>query len=144
MTRALEDQQLTPSESGELPPPIDVLADIEVAVDGCEHADDIRDRVNAAVGGLRGSVRLTLTGSVPPAVRVDGADLASLGAHLEGLVIRRDRVTVGYDLAAIEDEATVRGQFLRTALDIPDPERRRRVVLLGLRAFEDRADLEVL
>jgi hypothetical protein len=118
--------------------------DVEVAVDGCEHADDIRDRVSAAVGGLRGSVRVTLVGTVAPAVRVDGADLASLGAHLEGLVIRRDGVTVGYDLAAIAEEATVRGQFLRTALEIPDPERRRRVVLLGLRSFEDRADLEVL
>jgi hypothetical protein len=81
---------------------------------------------------------------VAPAVRVDGADLVSLGAHLEGLVIRRDRVTVGYDLPAIAEEATVRGQFLRTALDIEDPERRRQVILLGLRAFEERADLEVL
>jgi DNA repair exonuclease SbcCD nuclease subunit len=118
--------------------------DIEVPLDGCEHADDIRDRVSAAIGGLRGSVRVTLTGTVAPAVRVDGADLASIGAHLEGLVIRRDRVTVGYDLPAIAEETTVRGQFLRTALEIADPERRRRVVLLGLRAFEDRADLEVL
>jgi DNA repair exonuclease SbcCD nuclease subunit len=126
------------------PVAVSQVHDVEVAVDGCEHADDIRDRVSAAVGGLRGSVRVTLVGTVAPAVRVDGADLASLGAHLEGLVIRRDRVTVGYDLAAIAEEATVRGQFLRTALEIPDPERRRRVVLLGLRSFEDRADLEVL
>jgi hypothetical protein len=76
-------------------------------------------------------------------VRIDGADLATLGGHLDGLVVRRDRVTVGYDLAAIAEEATVRGQFVRTALEIPDPDRRQRVLLMGLRAFEDRADLEV-
>jgi hypothetical protein len=75
-------------------------------------------------------------------VRVDGAELAGLGGHLDGLVIR-NRMSVGYDLEAIKEEATVRGQFLRSALEIPDPERRRRVILLGLRAFEDRAELEV-
>jgi DNA repair exonuclease SbcCD nuclease subunit len=119
-----------------------VVHDVEVALDGCEHADDVRDRVTAVVGSLRGSVRATLTGSVAPTVRVDGADLAALGGHLDGLVIR-NRTSVGYDLEAIAEEATVRGQFLRSALDIPDPERRRRIILLGLRAFEDRAELEV-
>jgi hypothetical protein len=117
--------------------------DIDVALDGCEHADDVRDRVNAAIGGLRGSVRVTLTGSVAPAVRVDGAHLSELGGHLDGLVVRRDRVGVDYDLAAIAEEATVRGEFVRTAAAIEDPERRRRVILLGLRSFEERADLEV-
>ncbi|HEY7738537.1 MAG TPA: metallophosphoesterase [Candidatus Limnocylindria bacterium] len=126
------------------PVAVSQVHDVEISVDGCEHADDIRDRVSAVLGGLRGSVRVTLTGTVAPAVRVDGADLVSLAAHLEGLVIRRERVTVGYDLPAIAEEATVRGQFLRTALDIEDPERRRQVILLGLRAFEERADLEVL
>jgi hypothetical protein len=86
---------------------------------------------------------VTLTGSVAPVVRLDGGDLATLGGHLDGLVIRRDRVTVGYDLAALAEEATVRGQFVRTAMEISDPDRRQRVLLLGLRAFEDRADLEV-
>ena len=113
--------------------------DVDVALDGCEHADDVRDRVTAAIGGLRGSVRVSLTGTVAPVVRVDGADLATLGGHLDGLVVRRDRVTVGYDLPAIAEEATVRGQFVRTALEIEDADRRRRVIQLGLRAFEDRA-----
>ena len=126
------------------PVAVSQVHDIEVALDGCEHADDVRDRVNVAIGGLRGSVRVTLTGTVAPVVRVDGADLSALGAHLDGLVIRRDRITVGFDLPGIAEEATVRGQFVRTALEIPDPDRRRRVVLLGLRAFEDRADLEVV
>jgi DNA repair exonuclease SbcCD nuclease subunit len=117
--------------------------DLEVPLDGCEHADDVRDRVTAAIGSLRGSVRVTLTGTVAPVVRIDAADLSTLGGHLDGLVIRRDRVAVGYDLAAIAEEATVRGQFVRTALEITDPDRRRRVLLMGLRAFEDRADLEV-
>lgn len=117
--------------------------DVEVALDGCEHSDDVRDRVTAAVGALRGSVRVTLTGTVSPVVRVDASDLSSLGGHLDGLVVRRDRVAVGYDLVAIAEEATVRGEFVRTAMAIDDPERQRRVLMLGLRAFEDRADLDV-
>ncbi len=117
--------------------------DVEVALDGCEHGDDVRDRVMAAVGALRGSVRVTLTGTVSPVVRVDAADLLTLGGHLDGLVVRRDRVAVGYDLAVIAEEATVRGEFVRTAMAIEDPERQRRVLMLGIRAFEDRADLEV-
>ena len=117
--------------------------DVEVALDGCEHSDDVRDRVTAVIGGLRGSVRVTLTGTVSPVVRVAAADLSTLGGHLEGLVVRRDRVAVGYDLATIAEEATVRGQFVRTALEIADPGRQQRVLMLGLRAFEDRADLEV-
>lgn len=126
------------------PVAVSQVHDVEVALDGCEHADDVRDRVNAGIGALRGSVRVTLTGTVAPVVRVDSADLSALGGHLDGLVIRRDRITVGFDLPGIAEEATVRGQFVRTALEIPDPDRRRRVVLLGLRAFEDRADLEVV
>jgi DNA repair exonuclease SbcCD nuclease subunit len=125
------------------PVAVSQVHDIEVPLDGCEHADDVRDRVTAAIGGLRGSVRATLTGTLAPVVRVDGPELATLGGHLDGLVIRSDRVMVGYDLAAIAEEATVRGQFVRTALGIEDEDRRRRVILLGLRAFEDRADLEV-
>ncbi len=89
-------------------------------------------------------MRATLSGTVAPVVRVDAADLASLGAHLDGLVIRRDRVAVGFDLSAIAEEATVRGQFVRTASQIEDRDRRRRVILLGLRAFEERADLEAV
>jgi hypothetical protein len=59
-------------------------------------------------------------------------------------VLRTDRVSVAYDLAAIAEETTVRGQFARDATsEIADPELRRRVIITGLRALEGRDDLEV-
>jgi hypothetical protein len=48
-----------------------------------------------------------------------------------------------YDLEAIHAEATVRGEFARDTLAITDDERRRKVLITGLRALEGRADLEV-
>ena len=59
-------------------------------------------------------------------------------------MVRAGKVAVGHDVEAIVAESTVRGQFVRDALEaIADPEERRRVVLTGLRALEGRSDLEV-
>ena len=57
--------------------------------------------------------------------------------------LRLSRRTDAGAWAEIEREATVRGHFVRAAEAIEDPERRRRVVLTGLRALEGRRDLEV-
>ncbi len=58
--------------------------------------------------------------------------------------MRAGRIGLGYDLDAIAAEATVRGQFVRDALEeLGDDQTRRKVVLTGLRALEGRADLEV-
>jgi hypothetical protein len=53
-------------------------------------------------------------------------------------------VTIAYDLARIEQELTVRGQFVRDvqASQLP-PQERQRVIVTGLRALDGRADLEV-
>jgi DNA repair exonuclease SbcCD nuclease subunit len=118
--------------------------DVTVSLDGAAHEDDVRDAVATAVAGLEGCARVTLEGEVGPAARVDARDLARLGEHLDGLVLRIGQLGVAYDLAAIHGEQTVRGQFVRDAEEaIEDPELRRRVVLTGLRALEGRADLEV-
>ena len=58
--------------------------------------------------------------------------------------MRAGRIGLGYDLDAIAAETTVRGQFVRDALqELGDEETRRKIVLTGLRALEGRADLEV-
>jgi len=117
--------------------------DIPISVDGAEHSGDLRAAVEAALAPLHGCVRATLTGEVPPAVQVDLRELARLGEHLDGLVLR-SAVATGYSLDEIAAEATVRGQFVRgAAAEIEDLELRRRVILTGLRALEGRADLEV-
>jgi exonuclease SbcD len=117
--------------------------DIAISLAGAEHSGDVRTAVEAALAPLRGCVRATLTGELPPAVQVDLRELAQLGTHLDGFVLRSS-VATGYALDEIAAEATVRGQFVReAAAGIEDPELRRRVILTGLRALEGRADLEV-
>lgn len=117
--------------------------DLVVSLDGCHHLDDVLSRVAVAITGLTGSVRLTLSGEVPAELPVDPRTLLSLGEHLDGFMVRTNQLLPAYDLEAIAAEATVRGQFARDAQEIADEERRRKVLITGLRALEGRSDLEV-
>jgi exonuclease SbcD len=117
--------------------------DLTVTLDGCHHLDDVRQRIAMEIAPLSGSVRVTLGGEVPPELPVDARALVELGAHLDGFVVRIAALVPSYDLEAIHAEATVRGQFARDTLEITDEERRRKVLITGLRALEGRADLEV-
>lgn len=117
--------------------------DLVVTLDACHHVDDVRQRIAMAIAGLTGSVRLTLSGEVPAELPVDPRALTQLGEHLDGFMVRTGMLTPSYDLDAIHEEMTVRGQFARDTLEIADDERRRRVLITGLRALEGRSDLEV-
>lgn len=118
--------------------------DLELNVDGATHSDEVVSIVRERLAPLAGCVRLTLAGELGPSVQLDLRELARLGEHLEGLVVRAGRLAVGYDLEAIGAESTVRGQFVRSAVaEIADADLRRRVILTGLRALEGRRDLEV-
>ena len=119
------------------------VLDLDVNVDGAAHSDDVVNAVAERLARLAGCVRLTLTGALAPSVQLDLTELQRHGQHLEGLVVRT-RLTVGYDLESIAAEATVRGQFVRSAAtEIAEPDLRRRVILTGLRALEGRNDLDV-
>jgi DNA repair exonuclease SbcCD nuclease subunit len=118
--------------------------DVVVPLDDAAHAEDVRQLVAAALDGLDGCVRVTLEGELAPVVQLDLRELARIGAHLDGLVVRPGRLTVGYDLESIGAESTIRGQFVRDAgEEVGDSDLRRRVILTGLRALEGRADLDV-
>jgi DNA repair protein SbcD/Mre11 len=122
------------------------LHDVAVDVGGCASGHEIRERVAAAVAALDGTVRVTLAGEVAPTTQVDLADLADVGAHLDLLVPRLGRVTVGYDIESLATQTgTVRGRFVRDVLDAADldDDTRRRVLVTGLRALDGRTDLEV-
>ena len=120
------------------------VADVTVSIDEAHHANDVQEAVTAAIAGLAGCVRVTVEGELAPGVTLDLNELQRLGSHLDGLQVRAGRIGLGYDLDAIGAEATVRGQFVRDALEeLGDEETRRKVVLTGLRALEGRADLEV-
>ena len=118
--------------------------DIVVDVDRATHSDEVAAIVRQRLASLAGCVRVSLSGELAPSVQLDPRELERLGDHLEGLVVRTGRLSVGYDLAGIGAESTVRGQLVRSALEeIADAELRRRVILTGLRALEGRGDLEV-
>jgi exonuclease SbcD len=118
------------------------VQDLDVNVDGAASSDDVVAVVRERLASAVGCVRLTLSGEVAPSVQLDLRELELLGPHLDGLVVRPGRLRVGYNLDAIAEEATVRGQFVRSAAaEIADPALRRRVVLTGLRALEGRTDL---
>ncbi len=117
--------------------------DLAVSLDGCHHQDDVHQRIAMAIAPLTGSVRVTLSGEVPADLPVDPRALAQLGDHLDGFVVRAAALLPSYDVEAIHAEATVRGQFARDTLAITDDERRRKVLITGLRALEGRVDLEV-
>jgi DNA repair exonuclease SbcCD nuclease subunit len=117
--------------------------DVTVPLSGIAHTDDLRAAVVAALDGLDGCVRVTLEGEVPPTVEVDLRELGQCAPRLDGLVVTVGQLARGYDMESIVDEPTIRGQFVRDAAAIEDPEMRRRVILTGLRALEGRTDLEV-
>jgi len=84
---------------------------------------------------------VTLRGEVAPEVDVRLDDVRDLAA-----VVRVGRITASYDIPRLAEEPTVRGQFVRDVLQAPelDEDRRRRVLITGLRALDGRRqDLEV-
>lgn len=119
--------------------------DLRVDITGCASKQEARERVAAALEGLGGYARLMLFGELAPDVELHSVDFADLANSLDACpVVRFDSVSVGYDLAAIALEPTVRGQFVRDvqAADLSDEERRH-VIITGLRALDGRDDLEV-
>ena len=117
--------------------------DRTVTLHGLAHAEEVAAAVATELAGLAGFVRVTLEGEVAPSLELDLTDLRRLGEHLDGLVLRVGNLTTAYDLAEIEHETSVRGQFARSTHGIEDLDLRRRVLLTGLRALEGRRDLEV-
>ncbi|MET1072177.1 MAG: metallophosphoesterase, partial [Umezawaea sp.] len=114
--------------------------DVAVALDGVGHADQVRERVVAAVAGLDGVVRVTLGGEVGPEADLRPDDLARSAPHLEALVVRLGAVRPAEDFAALAGEPTVRGRFVRDvrADEGLADDTRRRVLVTGLRALAGR------
>jgi exonuclease SbcD len=108
------------------------------------HVEAVQERVDAALTGVAGTVRVTLGGEVGSDLPLDPGRLRR-PAHVTAWVVRVGDVQYGYDLAALAQEQTVRGQFVRDVQADPelDESTRRRVLLTGLRAFDGRDDLAV-
>jgi DNA repair protein SbcD/Mre11 len=119
------------------------VRDIPVEVSGCTSADDVLDRVRAAIGNFRGVGRLTLRGALAASVDLSLEDLKPAVSPLEAACFRLD-VHVDYDFRQIEKEPTVRGQFVQDVLAAGLAEADERAILVtGLRALDRREDLVV-
>jgi DNA repair protein SbcD/Mre11 len=119
--------------------------DVECSLDGITHSGEVRDRVREALEPLRGTVRLTVTGEVPPDVDIDLAGMRGLGSHLDAFLPQLGRITAAYDFEALKDEPTVRGTFVRDVFDADlDETTRQKVLITGLRALDGHTEeLEV-
>jgi len=117
--------------------------DVCVDVSGAWSMNEILQRTRAALAGLHGVSRVTLSGALATAVDFKLEDVIALGAELDGIVARVKELHPAYDLEAIAREQTVRGQFVRDVRTsvMPDDERER-VLTVGLRALDGRTDLE--
>lgn len=122
------------------------VSDVEVDLTAVTSSSEITERVRDAVAHHAGVVRVTLVGEVGPDIDLQLSSLDGVAPHLDAIVPRIGRISVGYDLTVIAEEATVRGQFVRDvqAAELDDEERRR-VLITALRALDGRSnELEVL
>ena len=118
--------------------------DLELDVTGCMTGDQVGDRLRGTVANLQGVVRLTLSGETHSNLEVNLRELAEADYAVD-LSLRRGKLIPGADFATLAKEATVRGQFIRDVLEEKlEPEKRNRILAIGLRALEGKQDLEAL
>jgi DNA repair protein SbcD/Mre11 len=118
--------------------------EVEVDVTGSSSQQDVREAIASVLRGLTGVARVTLTGELRAEVELGLQDLDNMATQLDALMVREGELRVAYDLDAIGQEPTVRGRFVREVEQSGlDPEEKRKVLLTGLRALDDRSDLEV-
>lgn len=122
----------------------------EVDISECRSSTDVLDAVLSALQPLDGFVRIDLIGALGTEIDFDVRSLrqALPAAALEGLddILIRNRARRRYDYESLRLETSVRGHFLDLVLDDPDlsDADRSLVAELGLRAFDNRTDLEVV
>ena len=118
--------------------------DIGVDLSGVTNSQEIRERVADAIEALSGSVRIKLRGEIPLDVDFRGSDLQDVGAALDTFAVVADDLHRALDADEVENEATVRGAFVRlvrgAGLASEDEEA---VIVTGLRALQGQGELEV-
>lgn len=119
--------------------------DLTIDVTSLASRQEVRDRLKALVARLGGVIRLTVSGEIEPNAVLDEADLRDCLAGFDAYQINTAGLRTGYDLDAIAQEPTVRGEFVRDVRQegLP-PDETRRIIVTGLRALDGRNDLDVL
>ena len=120
---------------------------IDVDVTGCDTHAEVADRAHAALverETAQDFVRLILRGTVPSDLDLDPEGMCERLAASAHVLELHDESAPEYDLEAVAEEGTVRGNFVRTLRarmqDAPDDEREsiRRAIYYGLDAFTGR------
>ncbi len=119
--------------------------DLKLDVTGLASQQDILDRIESQFAGLTGFARLTVKGEIASSIDIHEGALRDRLRGLEAVQIVFGDLHPSYDMDSIQQESTVRGEFVREVLnsDLAEDEKRR-VLVTGLRALDGRADLEAL
>ncbi len=118
--------------------------DITVDLAGCSSQQDVRDAIGAELRVLSGFARITLEGELGREVDFPPGDMETIAPQMDGVQIRVGKITVAHDIDSMSQDRTVRGQFVRDVLSSQLPrDQKRRVLVTGLRAFDQTGDLEV-
>lgn len=120
--------------------------DLTLDLTGCASQQDVREKLVDTAQGLKGIARLTVTGDLEPALDLPEHILHDvLDKFFDTTRVHTEGLRQGYNVEAIREEATVKGQFVRDVLNSGiDPEDKRRILITGLRALDGRDDLDVL
>ena len=120
--------------------------DLSLDVTGCGHVGEVCSRLEGLIQGRSGIARVEIRGDLEPEVDLTEAAVRDvLDQRFEAFRLRVGDLRPAYDIEAIQEEPTVRGQFVRDVLnDELSPDETRRVLITGLRALGERDDLDVL
>ncbi|MDP9420452.1 MAG: metallophosphoesterase [Actinomycetota bacterium] len=110
------------------------LNDVSFDLTGARTNRDALKRVSAAVADANGVVRLRVTGRCRQEIVLRHDDLTRLAKGADDVLLAWEAEIEGVEELA--SEPTVRGQFVRDVLEERlDPDRRQRILLIGLRAL---------
>ncbi|MEE8537211.1 MAG: hypothetical protein V3S71_04340 [Acidobacteriota bacterium] len=127
--------------------------DLDLDVSGSRTLEDLQERLRAAIDpawtrDVNGQtvVHAALRGEIHPDMDVQELDLTSTMTGIDALLVDLAGLRPAYDIEAIKEQPTVRGQFVRDVLASEELEenQKQRVLLVGLRALDCRSDLEVV
>lgn len=118
--------------------------DFALDITRCATRQHVIDRIKEHAGDAGGFVRVTVSGDLDPDMDLDESHVRECLRSFDAVQVRWGEVRPAYDLEALREEETVQGQFVRDVLESDLPEdKKRRVLMMGLRALDGRSDLEV-
>jgi len=114
------------------------VAQVEIVLSGESSSTEIVDLVKRQLKDLTGYVRVVITGEVAESARFNIRDLEQEKfRNLDGVVFKVGNIRTALDYAALEQEQSVRGAFVRDVLGASDltEDDKSKILATGLRAL---------